>query len=531
MWNFKSYFNFREENENGAGAGPGGAGKDNEWTKEFIQLKTGFIPPTKLRPIIEAFLKSKEIELLPDTSKAPTMPQKKLFLVGGPVRDFLLGKPIKDFDLATNATPEQVALILHNAGFHMAPDRSGQSEDSKTGEKPQPMRITFAPTPAKQGDKKVWYVKGRDASKERKVFVLGANVAGEDFDIATFRIDAKVTDGQAEVHFTDNPLEDASRRDLTINACYIELSKPDGPNNRLYDPTGKGWHDIKNGVVRAVGKAEERFKEDKLRVMRAIRFHCRFGSSERMDDDIERAIPRFSKMEGVPLERIRDEFLKGLLYPDTDVKKYIKIYKRTGLIETVFPGLEINMEIPAQFASRRDKPLALAWLLQGNPIQKVEAVLGGSRQSGDSEMPTGWASQEKNAVVFLLELLEFSPDDRPRMLKRLQGTGLTPDQIRDWVEFFQMSDARSGKARDRRPIWAKMVRAFADNHQPLAKWEDAQKENMDICPTCRGNQGGCAFCGGTGKLPAHMRGGAVAHLERQRFGQKISKPSSEDESE
>src|SRR5690606_36996563 len=129
-------------------------------------------------------------------------------------------------------------------------------------------------------------------SEDGKVFVIGANVDGEEFDIATFRKDAKVTDGAAEVDFVDNPHADASRRDLTINALYIELSKADGENSKLYDPTGKGFHDVKHNIVRTVGKAEERFQEDKLRVLRAIRFHCKFGSGSQMDQEIEKAIPK-----------------------------------------------------------------------------------------------------------------------------------------------------------------------------------------------------------------------------------------------
>ena len=310
---FKQFLVLKEEGESPSGAS-GVAGKD--WKKEFIQMEKGFIPPSKMRPVVEAFLNSGNIKLMDDTSGKPvTMQKKSLFLVGGPVRDFIAGKAIKDFDLATNATPEQQALILSSAGFTMSPDRSGKNDENA-----KPLRLTFKPKAAKPNDRKTWFVKGRDESG--KVFVISAVVDGEEFEIATFRRDAKVTDGAALVDFVDNPHEDASRRDLTINAMYIELTKADGENNRLYDPTGKGWHDIKNNVVRTVGKARDRFNEDKLRVMRAIRFHCRFGKGARMDPDIENALQDFVDLRGVALERVRDEFLKGLLHPDVDVERY-----------------------------------------------------------------------------------------------------------------------------------------------------------------------------------------------------------------
>ena len=503
---FKDYVVFKEEGE------PNGDGKSNkDWRKEFHQLERGFIPPAKLRPIINAFLESSNIKVMHDTSKPVTMPKKSLFLVGGPVRNFLAGKTIKDYDLATNATPEQVALVLSSAGFHMSPERSG-----KEG---KPLKLTFRPKLAEKGDKKTWFIKGRDNSEDRKVFVISAVVDGEEFEIATFRRDAKVTDGAAAVDFVDNPTDDAARRDLTINAMYIELTKADGENSKLYDPTGKGLHDARNKLVRTVGKAKDRFNEDKLRVMRAIRFHCQFGQGSRMDKDIEDSIADFSDLRGVALERVRDEFLKGLLHPDVDVERYVKIYNRTGLNIKVFPGVQVNPNIPSEFSSRRDKSLALAWLLQGNPIESVDSALSGVREERGEETPTGWSNQERRAVIYLLELLEFTPQDRAKMLKKMGGTGLTADQIREWVNMFRRNEG--GKTLDARPTWAHHIRKFADHDRPLAKWGDIESSGKDKCTNCHGS--GCAFCGGIGSLPQHMRGRAVDDLENERFAGVLSK--------
>ena len=500
---FKDFLMIKEEDESQSNP-------DKDWRKSFIQLDKGFIPPTKMRPVIEAFLKSGEIELTHDTSKAPTMKKKSLFLVGGPVRDFLVGKSIKDYDLATNATPEQTAHILNNAGFKMADDRSG-----KQG---KPLNLTFNPERNGQGDKKYWFIKGRDASQDCKAFVISAVVEGEEFEIATFRRDAKVTDGAAAVDFVDNPHEDASRRDLTINAMYIELTKADGENNKLYDPTGKGWHDAKNNIVRTVGKAEDRFNEDKLRVLRAIRFHSRFSSSSTMDDDIEKAIPRFKHMEGVALERIRDEFLKGLLHPDVDAKKYITIYKRTGLLEKVFPGVVFDPPngVPMEISDKKDKALALAWLLQHNSVDKVAAALDQSRRMGMEDKNTGWTTQEKRAVIFLLKLKEFDPEKLPEFMRQREGTGLTAQQIRDWVDMFKIQ----GTNRYRRPWWANQVHQYA-NHQRSVRWDDVVAAGKDQCPACHGN--GCPECNNTGKIRPEQRSQIIADMEREKFKQALPK--------
>jgi tRNA nucleotidyltransferase/poly(A) polymerase len=502
MISFEKYKMLKENEEKQ----PDSTQQNKEWRKSFIKLEKGFVPPSKMAPIVEAFLKSGEIKLTNDISKPVTMPKKTLFLVGGPVRDFLLNKTIKDYDLATNATPEQIAHILSNSGFKMADDRSGKSG--------KPMDLGFKPEYAQRGDKKYWFIKGRDASQDGKAFVISAVVDGEEFEIATFRKDAKVVDGNASVDFVDNPIEDASRRDLTINSLYIELSKPDGENDKLYDPTGKGYHDVRNSVVRTVGKASDRFEEDKLRILRAIRFHCRFGGGLRMDKDIEASIPKFAHMDGVALERIKDEFVKGLLHPDVDVTKYITIYKRTGLLNKVFPGVNIDPvnSVPAEFSGKKDKPLALAWLLQHNDISKVEQVLSPSRSTNGESKQTGWTIEEKRTVLFLLKLKDFDPNKIHEFLRMRHGLLLTDQQIRDWVEMFKSGGKHS------QPVWAKHMIAFSQ-YKPSAKWEDIVNAGKDNCSNCNGS--GCPLCTG-GKVKPEMRSSLIATLEKDNFTNHLS---------
>lgn len=497
---FEDYMLVQEANESGGKTSGEGGGSDKDWRKEHIMLEKGFIPPSNMKPVIEAFLNSGNIELMADTSgKAPKMPKKSLFLVGGPVRDFLKGKSIKDYDLATNATPEQVAHILHSGGFKVRGKRSGgevKPHFDRSGKEGAPLNITFKPEITRPGDHLTWFLKGRDASQDSKPFVISAVVKGEEFEIATFRKDAKVTDGQAAVDFVDNPHDDAARRDLTINALYIELTKPDGENNKLFDPTRRGWHDAMNSEVRTVGKAEDRFGEDKLRVLRAVRFHCRFGKGTKMHSDIEKAIPRFKNLQGVALERVREEFLKGLLHDEVDPKCYLSIYARTGLLEKVLPGVDVTTDVPEQFATKRDKPLALAWMLQNNDSDKVATVLGSVR--GAENTPTGWSSEDRNSVLYLLKLKEFDPEDISDLVKNRKGSGLNPDQIRDWVEMFNITD-KLGRKRSGRPQWAQHIKAFAD-FEPDPRDHITWQEKLD-CPECKGTGAGadklkCQACRG-----------------------------------
>ncbi len=495
---------------------------DNDWKKDSLgpPLVKGFIPPPKLRPVIKAFLNSGSIVLHKDMNKPLTMPQKTLYLVGGPVRDFIMGKSIKDLDLATNATPEQIAIILSSAGFKKVEDRSGKSG----AELKLPSQFWNADEEekkiedAKEGDKLLWFIKGRDNSEERKPFVISAVVDGEEFEIATFRKDAKVTDGQAAVDFVDNPAEDAARRDLTINSLYIELNSPDSENKKLYDPTGHGLHDLKQGVVKTVGKPEDRFEEDPLRVMRAIRFWARFGKTEKMDPEMLKAMRKFTNLrERVALERIRDEFLKGLLHSDVDTAKYITAYRDTGLLKTVFPGLNFDPPngMPVQFSEKKEKPLALAWLLQHNPTEKVAEVLSPKHNVGGEEKPTGWQTDERKAVLFLLKLKEFSPEQVSQYMKMREGTGLSNQQIRDWVDMFKHKDTN----RHVGPMTfrAKHVKAFAGYNKGVT-WDHAVQGGHDVCPTCKGSYAAnCSTCRGSGKAPENTRSDILNKLEAERF--------------
>jgi len=480
MKSFKDYLVLKEAEEKAEGK--------KDWRKEFITLEKGFNPKlhaANLAPIIQAFQDSPKISLTKDTTKDVTMPKKSLFLVGGAVRDFLKGKTPKDFDLATNATPAQIARILHEADFKAPTKGESNKLDYDRSGKGGEFELGFKPEPAKPGDKKLWMLTGRDSSKSRKPFVITAVVDGQEFEIATFRRDAKVSEGQAIVDFVDNPAEDAARRDLTINAMYIELTNPEGENKKLFDPTKKGWHDITHGIVQTVGKARDRFEEDNIRTMRAIRFHCRFGSGWKMHEDIEDAIPEFRQLEGVALERVRDEFLKGLIHPDIDPRCYLSIYKRTGLMNKVFPNVNVNLQVPAKLRDKKDKILSLAWILQDNPVTKVEEVLSTKR----GETPTGWPTKERDAVIYLLNLKYFDPDMLPTYLKKKKTAGLSPKQIRDWVDLFSVT--KEGKVKSLHgPKWARSIRKlseFEPDPKELIQWQEKIP-----CDRCQGE--GCEHC-------------------------------------
>jgi tRNA nucleotidyltransferase/poly(A) polymerase len=219
----------------------------------------------------------------------------KLYLVGGAVRDTLMGRNPKDFDLATDAVPDKVKEML-------------------------PMYPTIE-------------------SGEQFAVV---NVVTEDdtYEIATFREDVGKGRRPDEVKFSTID-KDVLRRDLTINALFYDLD-----TNEIVDLVG-GISDLENGIVRTVGKAEDRFDEDKLRILRALRFAGRVGVDP--NEDIDQAIKKDNSTisgDGKPLaqERIQDEFVKGIKQTRSS-KHFIGMVEKYDLMKWVFGDMNTSGDV------------------------------------------------------------------------------------------------------------------------------------------------------------------------------------------
>ena len=195
----------------------------------------------------------------------------KSYMVGGCVRDIAMGRAPHDYDLCTSATPDEII-----ASF--------------------PRKQIIAP--------------GIDYGT---VTVI---VDREPYEITTFRRDGQYTDGRRPDHvlFTDNILEDLKRRDFTVNAMAFSVY----PKKELIDPYN-GMKDIKNKVIRCVGCAEDRFKEDALRILRALRFASNFGFA--IDHETAEQIRKQHRL----LENISEERIQKELYGMIAGKNFTKV--------------------------------------------------------------------------------------------------------------------------------------------------------------------------------------------------------------
>jgi tRNA nucleotidyltransferase/poly(A) polymerase len=296
----------------------------------------------------------------------------KLYVVGGAVRDALLGKTPKDFDLATDAVPDKVEEMMQDAGFRTLP----------TG----------------------------------KAFgVINVFTDLGEYEVATFRNDIGSGRRPDSVEFT-NIDGDVKRRDLTINALFYDID-----TKEIVDLVG-GVDDLKNGVVRTVGAPEDRFGEDRLRILRAIRFAGRFGSD--LDPATDMALQKDASLEGISGERIRDEFIKGLISAKS-FKKYMEMLDKYDLFKWVLPNMLLNKKSYMRNSGKVDNYIVeLASLLKDNEIDLLRRKLNELKYSAD----------EIKAIVFLISFLKLSVDTAYLLKKMQQTAGVSDKQIREFGE-------------------------------------------------------------------------------------------------
>jgi tRNA nucleotidyltransferase/poly(A) polymerase len=288
---------------------------------------------------------------------------KQLYVVGGAVRDAILGKSPKDFDLTTDAKPDEVLAIAKKGGF-----------------------------------------KTVEVGKSFGVVIVGGH------EIATFRKDIGKGRRPDAVDFTDIK-GDVKRRDLTINALFYDIGK-----KQIVDLVG-GIADLKKKQIRTVGSAEERFDEDPLRKLRAVRFAGSVGG--KMTKDTWAALKKNSDISGVSAERIRDEFIKGVTKAK-NVPNYFKMLRTLGMFKQIFPGLSVLH----RKVNTNDYKLQIAYMLQTNDKDKVKSKLNSLK----------YTNQEVNDIWLLIHMSRPAEviKDLPTFKKLQSNSKLTTSQVKEW---------------------------------------------------------------------------------------------------
>lgn len=208
------------------------------------------------------------------------------YFAGGWVRDYILGHPSEDIDIATNAPPSEIMDLF-----------------------PQTILVGLA------------------------FGIVIVVMEGHQFEVATFRKDLRYIDGRHPLGIEmSTPLEDAKRRDFTINGMFY-----DPLEEQIHDYV-HGQEDIRLGIIRAIGDPHERFFEDRLRILRAFRFAARFRFT--IEQDTQDAIREHATklFPAVAMERVWQEFNKMVAYPGFD--QVIVDMHRLEVLDEIFPELK-----------------------------------------------------------------------------------------------------------------------------------------------------------------------------------------------
>lgn len=248
----------------------------------------------------------------------------EVYLVGGCIRELIRGEKPKDWDLTTNAKPDDIISLFENTFYENDYGTVGiVVEEWKDKKEAESLAI--------DGDSVTQETDGLD---DGEVIRETSPVV----EVTPYRLEAKYSNHRQpdSVVFSDNLEEDLKRRDFTMNAIAY-----DPIENNLIDPY-KGQKDIKDKIIRAVGKAEDRFNEDALRILRAIRLATVLSFS--IEKETEEAIKKTSsKLEKISMERIRDEFVK-IVMSDNPMNGILLAHK-LEVFKYIVPELEKGITI------------------------------------------------------------------------------------------------------------------------------------------------------------------------------------------
>lgn len=310
---------------------------------------------------------------------------KKLYLVGGSVRDFLTGDKPKDFDLATDALPDEVLEIVGST-----------------------YRTNL------QG-------------KAFGVVVVFTKEVPEGMEIATFRED--VSKGRnPEVKLGVTIEDDVKRRDLTYNSLFYDLDK-----REIVDLVG-GKSDLESGITRMVGDPIERFDEDSLRILRAFRFSSRYEHPLHKDTEaaiakrkqLENIDPETGEMKRISQERVWEEVKKAWKQAK-DFNFYLNFFTKFDMWDQVFPGSNINTDL----IKSSDFVVVIANLFKNEPLNRLELKL-----VQDYKIESDTAKK----VMFLLSFSTLTPETAFEMFKKKEQCFITDATILEWIKVSSIND-------------------------------------------------------------------------------------------
>tara|TARA_Y100001972_G_scaffold10327_1_gene11267 strand:- start:1876 stop:7416 length:5541 start_codon:yes stop_codon:yes gene_type:complete len=288
--------------------------------------------------------------------------KKELYVVGGAVRDAILGKTPKDFDLTTDATPAEMIKIA----------KQGKFKHSTTNV---------------------------NANLDLGSIIINGH------EVTTFRQDIGKGRRPDKVVYCDIST-DSKRRDLTCNSLYYDIDKKE-----VIDFHG-GIKDLKKGVIKTVGKPSERFDEDPLRKLRAVRFETRLGA--KLDKETLDALKKDNSIKSLPFERITKEFVSAIKQ-SKNTKVYMERLDEVGFTNQILPSLKVSKPYPHD----NNYITFISYILRDNDPLKVAKTLN----------RISYSNKDRDNIVFLISLKQFTPDKIVQFKKLHDKTTVSDSDI------------------------------------------------------------------------------------------------------
>jgi poly(A) polymerase len=310
------------------------------------------------------------------------------YLVGGCVRDLLLGREPADYDVTTDATPQEVMRIFPQTyavgaqfGVVLVP-----LPKSPSMTQPRPSNSQITPSASHQNQTVISSeaeTSPEVSAQSRDLVVPPSSTKANAVEVATFRSDIGYSDGRHpdQVRFSKHPQEDVQRRDFTINGLLL-----DPITNEVLDFVG-GRRDLDAKIIRTIGDPAQRFAEDKLRMLRAVRFAARFHYS--IEPKTLSAIQQLApQIHQVSRERVRDELTKMLT--EGHARQAFLLLDQTGLLKEVLPEIEKmkGVEQPPQFHPEGDVFIHTLLLLEKLPHPCTPTLAWGALLHDVGKPPT-----------------------------------------------------------------------------------------------------------------------------------------------
>jgi poly(A) polymerase len=304
--------------------------------------------------------------------------------VGGAVRNQLIGKPVDEVDIATTAKPEEIVAAAEAAGLKAVP--TGIAHGTIT-------------------------------------VVSG----GVPYEVTTLRHDVETFGRHATVAFTDDWEADARRRDFTMNALYCSA------DGELFDPLG-GYPDLAARRVRFIGRAEERIREDYLRILRFMRFTAEYGSGDPDAASLGACVRERAGLTQLSPERVRQEMLRLLSL--ARAPEMVEVMRSYGLLAMVLPAVP-RLSLLARIAG-----VEAALGLGPDPMLRLAALAVGLPEDAERLRARWRLSNEETARLLLMT--GPSRDVAPNVPERAAKVCLYVEGAETFRNRVAMAWARSG---------------------------------------------------------------------------------------